>query len=145
VSAGTKFIDLCMEFPAPVVSPGFRLRYSAPIRVAPASAEDFCGEHAEIGDAGRDQDDYRGHQAEFGSNTPVAAKAASERLAMLSAVIVVKAHGRSHSARATVLTAGRLVSPALVHPIVSRLEGPPTVSVLTTSSKHFGPVALALP
>ena len=51
----------------------------------------------------------------------------------------------SHSASATVWTAGRSPRPALAQPPVSRLEAPFTVSVLTTNSKHLGPVALGFP
>src|SRR6516165_552342 len=57
----------------------------------------------------------------------------------------LRTHERLHSARATLLTVGSWVRPALAHPEVSRLEVPLTATVLTTSSKHFGPVALGFP
>jgi hypothetical protein len=54
-------------------------------------------------------------------------------------------HDGSHSARATVLTVGRVARPALAQPEEAGLEFASTFSQLTTSSKHFGPVALGFP
>src|SRR6266446_4787974 len=93
----------------------------------------FRRKHAEIGDSSRDQDDCRGHEGEFGSHAPITVEAAEGACPPPPSELPFKeGHGRFHSARATVLTVGRLVRPAPAHPRVSRLEVWSTIRVLTT-------------